>query len=124
MKTASFKTYGGPGRISIARFTPRGCPPGYKIFKALAPGPWFNSVSRERYIELYNEEVLRLLDPTDIWERLHKLAGGAEPHLMCWEKPPLDDVKNWCHRRMVATWLEEKLGVSVPEFEFEARVSP
>jgi len=42
MKTASFFAYTGPARISIARFAPRGSPAGFRIYRALAPGPWFN----------------------------------------------------------------------------------
>jgi hypothetical protein len=47
VKTSSFRTYTGPGRISIARFAPRGHPAGYRVYSKLAPGPWFNKVSNE-----------------------------------------------------------------------------
>ena len=38
MKTSSFFSYTGPGRISIARFAPRGTPAGVRVYKRLAPG--------------------------------------------------------------------------------------
>jgi hypothetical protein len=123
MKTASFSTYQGPGRISIARFAPRGTPAGFRIFKDLAPGTWFNSVTPARYVMLYGQEVLAQLTPKETWDKLHELAGGAEPHLLCWEKPT--DAGAWCHRRLVANWLEEALGEKIPELGYEtAAVQP
>jgi hypothetical protein len=121
MKTGSFRTYKGPGRISIARFAPRGTPAGYRQFKALAPGSWFNSVARTRYEELFAKEILGPLDPKTVWDELHTLAAGAEPVLLCYEIPPFDEPgggKNWCHRRLVAAWFERHLQVKVGELTF------
>jgi len=115
MKIASFQTYAGPGRISIARYAPRRTPSGYRIFTALAPGRWFNSVSRDEYEHLYKAEMLDRLDPLRTWNILHEMSGrGNEPVLLCWEKPPFSE-KNWCHRRIVARWLKEQLGYDVDE---------
>lgn len=114
MKTSSFFLATGPGRISIARFAPRGIEPGYRTFRALAPGAWFKTVSRERYRELYFGEILGKLDPRVTFDTLVKLAGGAEPTLLCWERPPFTGA-NWCHRRLVAEWFRETLGVELLE---------
>jgi hypothetical protein len=115
MLTASFQTYTGPGRISIARYAPRRTPAGFRIFSALAPGSWFNSVSREEYERLYKAEMLDRLDPLRTWNTLHEMAGrGNEPILLCWEKPPFSE-KNWCHRQIVARWFKEQLGYDVDE---------
>ena len=114
MKTSSLLTYKGPGRIVISRSVMRGLPAGYRVFKALAPGPWFNSVSKEEYIDLFNKEILMPLDPVETWERLHDLAGGVEPVLLCYEKPPLTE-ENWCHRTLVADWFQKELGHTVDE---------
>lgn len=113
MKTASFFTYSGPGRIVISRSAPRGLAAGYKLYRPLNPGPWFNSVSRVEYIRRYND-ILATLDPQKVWDELHVLAGGAEPVLLCFERPPFTE-KNFCHRRMVAEWLRQELGMEVPE---------
>jgi hypothetical protein len=121
MKTSSFRTYTGPGRISIARWAPRNCPPGYRVFRPLAPGDWAKAGGRwvddATFLAGYDDQLSRL-DPRDTWDRLHQLAGSSEPVLLCWEVPPFDppgDGRNWCHRRLVAAWFEERLGVSVPE---------
>ena len=113
MRTASFFTYTGPGRVSIARYAPRGTPAGFKVYKALAPGSWFNSVSREEYERLYAQQ-LGQLNPRQVAADLHALAGDAEPVLLCWERPPFTET-NWCHRRIVADWLRATIVVSVPE---------
>lgn len=110
MKTASFFTTPMEGRISIARLAPRRHPAGYRIFSKLAPGKWFNSVDEETYRLLFADEILANLDPQATWDALHVLAAGQEPILLCWEKPG-----EFCHRRLVAAWFEEKLGVIVPE---------
>jgi hypothetical protein len=116
MKTSCFATYQGPGRICIARWAPRGTPAGYRMYRPLAPGPWFNSVPEPEYRRRYLGEILGVLDPRAVIAELGELAGGAEPVLLCWEKPPLT-ASNWCHRRMVAEWLESTLGLEVPELE-------
>ncbi len=113
MKTASFFTFVGPGRISIARFPPRNTPAGFRVFKPLAPGSWFNSVSQEMYRELYFAQLAEM-NALQVWETLHALAAGAEPVLLCWEKPPFHST-NWCHRRMVSEWFATELKLEVHE---------
>jgi len=113
MKTASFFTYTGPGRVSVARFPPRGTPAGFRVYRALAPGPWFGSVGKEAYEQRFAAQ-LAALDPRAVYDELVALAAPDEPVLLCWEKPPFSDA-NWCHRRLVAAWLECELGVRIEE---------
>ena len=112
MKTASFFSYFGPGKISIARRAPRGFAD-FRLYRELAPGPWFNSVSYEAYLTLFNKQLAEL-DPQQTFDALVALVAPAEPVLLCWERPPLSP-ENWCHRRMVAAWFERTLSVAVPE---------
>lgn len=111
MKTASFSTYQGAGRISIARYAPKwaGSVPAYR---ELAPGVWFKETNIARYRELYFAQLGRL-NPHQVVDDLTKLAGGAEPVLLCWET--LKRPGEWCHRRMVAEWLWDTLKINVPE---------
>ena len=116
MKVSSFFDYQGPGRISIARYAPRGTTAGFRVYKPLAPGPWFNKVSRPEYERLYCAQ-LALLEPVTVSDELHALADGVEPVLLCWERKADIFVakKTWCHRHMVATWLRQQLNVDVEE---------
>jgi len=116
LKTASFFTFVGDGRISIARYAPRKTPAGYRVVAQLAPGAWFNKVEAEEYKRRFDAEILGRLDPAETWDRLHKMVPvGVEPVLLCWEKPPWT-AENWCHRRIVAAWFQEKLGFVVEEY--------
>ena len=121
MKTASFFTYTGPGRISIARFPPRNTPAGFKVYRKLAPGEWFNSVEIAEYLERFHAEILAPLDPQAVWDELHRLTYPHEPVLLCWEKPPVAALElpghDFCHRRIVAEWLEGRLGHRVEELD-------
>jgi hypothetical protein len=115
MKTASFFTYAGPGRISIARWAPPKHPAGYRVYRALAPARSMMAMSPDDFAFCYRL-MLRHLDPAKVWDEMHALAGGAEPVLLCWERPPFT-ADNWCHRRHVAAWFGEALGVTVEEHE-------
>ena len=115
MKTASFYTYFGTGRISIARFAPRNTPAGFRVYKPLAPGTWFNSVSEDVYRELYFAQLADLDAAAVVGDLLH-LAAGAEPVLLCYErKQDIAAGTTYCHRHMVAEWLKAELGLVVPE---------
>jgi hypothetical protein len=106
----------GHKRIGISRGIPRRTPAGYRIYKTLAPGPWFNSVGIDEYHHLYRTEILGPLDPRTVVSALNELAGGLIPVVLCYERPGTGD---WCHRAMVAEWLAEALGVVVPEVGHE-----
>jgi hypothetical protein len=115
VKTACFFEYTGPGRISIARFPPRGTPAGFRVYRALAPGPWFKSVSEAEYRKRYAAQ-LAAVEPRATHDALVELAAGEEPVLLCWErKADLAAGRVFCHRRIVAEWLGDRLGIDVPE---------
>jgi hypothetical protein len=115
MQTASFFTYRGPGRISIARWAPRGTPAGFAIYRSLNPTGPMLKMPREQYEPLYRA-ILARLNPRQVAEDLRRLADPHEPVLLCWERPPFTATR-WCHRRLVADGLERELGLAVPEYE-------
>lgn len=66
-----------------------------------------------RYTERYHAEVLDRLDPQRVAADLAALCPPLhEPILLCWESPG-----EFCHRRLVAEWLERALGIVVPELD-------
>jgi hypothetical protein len=111
MKTACIRTYRGPGRISIARFN-RGAPKGFKTYRALAPGPWFHSVTADEYLDRYIHEILEELDAQEVWTELHRLVAPHEPHILCW--CDLSTVE-FCHRRFFASWVKHTIGHVIEE---------
>jgi hypothetical protein len=117
MKTSNYFTYSGHGRISVSRSVPRFTAPGYKIFRALAPGKWLYErqykYDQQAYRERYFSEILAPLDSQATYDALCALAAPYEPVLLCWEDLTKPD--EWCHRRMIAEWFEDALGIHVPE---------
>jgi hypothetical protein len=98
--------------VAISRGTPRRLS-GYRRLSALAPGPWFRSVEPATYLRLYRQ-ILDRLDPAEIYERL--IAFGDHPVLLCWEcAADCHAGIVFCHRHLVAEWLEDRLGIEVPE---------
>jgi hypothetical protein len=106
-------------RIGISRGQPRNAVAGFRMYRKLAPGPWFNSVGIDEYLHLYQAEVLDRLDPATVVHELDELAVGRIPVLLCYEKP--DGSGGFCHRSLVSVWLANTLGLVVPEFGFENR---
>jgi len=109
MKTSSFFTYTGNNGISIAGKAPDGF--NGKQYKELAPKYWFfkkfkeGKMDEKGYAMAYRTEVLNRLNPRKVYEEL-----GEDSVLLCWEPKG-----EFCHRKLVADWLNEKLGIVVEE---------
>lgn len=123
MLTASHFTFFGPGRIVISRGIPRNARAGYRIYRTLAPSRETLVVDNyDDYLPRYMAQLAQL-SPQAVWDDLHRLAGNAEPVLLCYERPPLDK-HNFCHRRMVAAWFARELGHIVPEYQPQPQAKP
>ena len=77
-----------------------------KRYMPLAPS-WalIRLTDEAQYCEGY-AQVLAKLDAKKVYEFL-----GEDAILLCWEKPGI-----FCHRRLVADWFEQQLGIIVPEW--------
>lgn len=72
----------------------------------------FNELKTENqwdYIQNFYNKVLKPLNPQEIFQSL-----GENAVLLCFEKPT-----DFCHRHLVAGWLEMSLGVQIDELGFE-----
>ncbi len=114
MQTASFFSPGldlaDPRCVSIARSAPRQWSRAGRHYVALAP--WaelltlhLRGLDDETYARLFNQ-YLAGLDARRVVADL-----GADAILLCWER-----AGRFCHRRLVARWLEDSLGIAVPEW--------
>jgi hypothetical protein len=106
-------------RIGISRGVPRAgkAGRGYRIMRELAPGLWFLSASPTEYVVRYYDEILAALDPRALLKRMEALGQGRDVALLCFERPPFcAETYNLCHRRIAASWLEQHLGIGVPEY--------
>ncbi len=64
------------------------------------------------YIEQFNKTVLAKVSPADFVNFYKDTIGKSNKTmvLLCFEKSG-----EFCHRRLVAKWLEQRLGIVVPE---------
>ena len=81
-----------------------------RLYPPLYPTRKMLKMSIEQYNLLY-DEILSKLDPQQVFDEL-----GENSVMLCWEKPGI-----LCHRRRVAEWLEQHLGIVVPELGFDRR---
>ncbi|MCJ7773400.1 MAG: DUF488 domain-containing protein [Desulfobacterales bacterium] len=100
--------------VSIARFPPKwfdGCD-----MKILAPEKkllWQakqGKISEEEYTRQYMAQIKDVHDPQAIYEKLLTEFDGNDIALLCFEKKG-----EFCHRRLLANWLENVLDIKVPE---------
>lgn len=88
----------------------RGVPRWFKGEKFMPLAPTWAMVKMQdmaEYTRLYKNNILAPLDPFEIYKKLDNSI------LLCWEKPG-----EFCHRRLVAEWLENATGELVAEFGF------
>jgi len=105
--TSNFKIAGHlPQAVAISQGIPRGWQG--RRYKPLAP-PWnlVKLTDNAKFIRLYRDQVLDRLDAANVLRDL----GEDNFLLLCWEAPG-----EFCHRRVVAAWLQKELGLVVEEF--------
>lgn len=119
MQTSNFARSGShPRAVAISRTQPRGWTG--RAYEPLAP-PWrllvaakSGAIDEDEYIRRYRAEVLSKLDPARVYAEL-----GEDAVLLCWERPGA-----FCHRRLVAEWFEEALGILVLEVDVVGSADP
>ena len=110
MKTSSFKKYKGNLGVSIALYSPNNwdgpkylaLAPSKQLFYSIKTG----KINEEEYENGYHKDVLSKLDPEKIYEDL------KENVILCWE-----DYGEFCHRHIIARWLEKELGIEILEWD-------
>lgn len=95
-------------------------PEGYKglQYKKLAPSysilmEWKANHNEDLYIRRFSEEILSRLSFDEVMRDIAQMTpDGADCCLLCYEKS-----SDFCHRHLVADWLNEH-GVDCHEFDF------
>jgi hypothetical protein len=97
-----------PTSVSIALQTPEWFTG--KRYTALNPTPFILSFKDrpKEFEKYYRDLILKRLNPFTVYKDL-----GANSILLCWEK-----AGKFCHRRIVASWLEKELDIVIPEKEY------
>lgn len=110
IKTSYFANYIGDKGVSIANSYPEGfvgeeydnLKPGGKLVDLYKS----DSISKKEYVILYKECILDRLNVEKVY---NDLDGKV---LLCWEGS-----NKFCHRFIVAKWLEKNLNMEVKEIE-------
>jgi len=119
MKTSYFGNYWSlQNPVSISRRPPWWY--GGAMYMELAP-PWdlvrrahLGHLTEHAYRIEYVATVLSKLNPREVYN--HLIATyGEDCTLLCFED--LKHPGDYCHRRIVAQWFEDSLGVEVPEWK-------
>ena len=74
------------------------------------------------YVKRYKNEILSIQgNPQDFIDRVKFISDGKDVALCCFETPD-----QFCHRHLIAEWLNETLNLDVKEFEKtnEIKVNP
>lgn len=113
MNTSYFAKYKGTSGCSIAMYPIKGFT-GIK-YPDLYPSWYYimdykKTGNEEAYIKEYYKEVLNKLNPQKVYNELKDYT------LLCYEKSG-----DFCHRRVVANWIETELGIEVPEIIYPTR---
>jgi hypothetical protein len=110
--TSNFKIAGHlPQAVAISLGVPRGWR-GARCTVLAPPRPLIKIMDPETFIPLYKAQILDKLDP----HKIIKDLGGDNFILLCWEDPGV-----FCHRRVVAAWMQKEAGVIVEEFNPKLR---
>ena len=113
IRTSSFAdSKGEPGQVSIALQAPHWWS-GPK-YQPLSPQPQWLMLSPAACTPRYMA-MLAKLDAKRVIEELDALAGD-NIILLCWEASlACRSGRAWCHRHLVARWLEREIGIVVLE---------
>lgn len=102
--------------VSVARYNPKFFK-GYAMYEVAPYGPMLKMEEGE-YRRAY-ASILRRNDANKIYQLIQRIGKGSDVALLCYEKPG-----EFCHRRLLAEWLEKSLGIEVPEFVVEESKAP
>ncbi|XDD52514.1 DUF488 family protein (plasmid) [Leptospira sp. WS92.C1] len=94
--------------ISIARYARHW--EGFKYFPLAPDGETLKMPLRE-YTEKFHSKLSKL-NVKNIIEELKAISDESDIALLCYEKPG-----DFCHRRLVAEWIEKETGMVVPEYQ-------
>ena len=111
--TSNFKIAGHlPQAVAISLGVPRGWQ-GARCLSLAPPRPLIKIMDPETFIPLYRAQVLDRLDPY----RIIRDLGGDDFVMLCWEAPG-----EFCHRRVVAAWIQKETGVVIEEFDRRRKI--
>jgi hypothetical protein len=103
-----------PGAVSIARLPPKWYT-GARYLPLTPTAEMLKIQDWNEYRHRYRKEALDLLNPDKVLRDLNMEKAGHDTILLCFEKD-----RTHCQRGLVAGWLHETRGITVPELGNES----
>ncbi len=97
-----------PSNNSFISYEYKSLAPNWKLFENLTK----KKISEKQFIDSYKEQLF-YLNPKTVYDDLKSLVFGFEPIIMTNVSK-----KKFCHRHIVAEWLENELGIVIEEYKF------
>lgn len=97
--------------ISISRYPPKWYS-GLQLQKLAPTGPMLKMKDAEYTLKF--KEILSKLNPNEVKAELESMGNGKPVAMLCFERP-----QDFCHRHLVAAWLNESCGTNITEFGVE-----
>ena len=95
-----------PSNNEFVNYEYKSLAPNWKLYENLKS----KKISEDQFITAYKEQ-LELMNPKKVYDDLNTLVSGLEPILMT-----DGSKKKFCHRHLVAEWLENELGIIIEEY--------
>ena len=96
-----------PSNNEFVKYEYKSLAPNWKLHENLKS----KKISEDQFISAYKEQ-LNSMNPNKVYEDLNTLVSGLEPILMT-----DGSKKKFCHRHLVAEWLENELGIIIEEYK-------
>lgn len=106
----NMRAYQGMTCVAISLSVPKWLSAPLSNIRELNPKPWMLHMEKEQYTEAYNR-ILAKLSARKIIDFINTVSDGKPVVLLCFEKPC-----DFCHRELVAAWLNRELGLDVQEY--------
>ena len=97
-----------PSNNSFISYEYKSLAPNWKLFENLTK----KKISEKQFIDSYKEQLF-YLNPKTVYDDLKSLVFGFEPIIMTNVSK-----KKFCHRHIVAEWLENELGIVIEEYKY------
>ena len=96
-----------PSKNEFVKYEYKSLAPNWKLIENLNK----KKITEDQFIKSYEDQLVSL-SANKVYEDLVSLVSGFEPIIMT-----SISKKKFCHRHLVAEWLENELGIIIEEFK-------
>ena len=96
-----------PSKNDFVKYEYKSLAPNWKLFENLNK----KKITEDQFIKSYEDQLVSL-SAEKVYEDLINLVSGFEPIIMT-----SISKKKFCHRHLVAVWLENELGIIIEEYK-------